>query len=277
MFTAKPWPLWNGYCSSCGTVIKAWKKVRAEYDPKRSAMLATQQAKDEAERAEVRRRKLATFTTNELWMELHERLTRNHIAWWEEQGIPQSIQRDLHIGFTPDKGYYSDDEDANGKKLLLHSPAYTIPWFGLGFEFKTMQYRLFNDANRRYIFEKGLGGGQHYYMTTPSEKIQDKVVICEGVKKGLVAQFWLIPDDSFTVIAASSNNTFGAALDATKHCSQRFVVMDPGSEIWEKKAVGTNSKTTRAISFQGKIDDMWKEGSLDRYGFSSALTKCRVM
>jgi hypothetical protein len=134
-----------------------------------------------------------------------------------------------------------------------------------------MQYRLINDFDRRYIFEDGLGGGTLYYMTEPDQPIKDKVIICEGAKKAIVTQFWLLPDDSFTVLAASSANTFGAALDATKDCGLRYVIMDPGTEYWANKAVATNRKTTHAVRLPAKIDDMWKDYGLERSIFTNIL------
>jgi hypothetical protein len=265
VFTNNEWPLWNGFCDLCGTTIKAWQKVKAQYDPHKAAAVQAEQERMEAERIALVTAKVAEFTTHELWTVLHNRMTQEHIDWWEAQGIPQSIQNDLRIGFTSDKPYYDSD------KNLLHSPAYTIPWFGYNYKFNTMQYRLINDKDRRYIFENGLGGGRHYYMTKPTETIQDKVIICEGAKKAIVTQFWLVPDDSYTVLAASSNNTFGAALEATKNCGLRYIIMDPGSAVWEKKAVETNKKSTHVIRLPAKIDDMWKDYNLDRRQFTSIM------
>jgi hypothetical protein len=265
MFTNNVWPLWNGYCDSCGLVIKAWEKVRIHVDPQKAAAMMAERARDEAEQAEKRRRKLAEFTTHDLWLELQERMTLEHIDWWESQGIPKALQEYLHIGYTADKAFYNDD------KTLLHSPAYTIPWFGQGFKFNTMQYRLLLDFDRRYIFEDGLGGGRFFYMTQPDQPIKDIAIICEGVKKSIVTQFWLIPSDDITVLGASSNNTFGAALEATKDCKLRYVIMDPGSQAWEKRAVETNPKTTHAIRLPYKIDDGWMKYGLDREVFTGIL------
>jgi len=265
VFTDNEFPLWFGRCDICGMEIKAWTKVKVKYDPIRAAALQAEREREDAERAEYRRVKLAEFTTREIWNELHERMTSDHIDWWESQGIPEGILNYLHIGYTADKGFY------NKEKELLHSPAFTIPWFGQGFKFNTMQYRLINDHDRRYIFEDALGGGKFYYMTEPDQPIGDKVVICEGAKKSIVTQFWLIPE-GFTVLAASSANTFDAALEATKDCGLRYIIMDPGSEYWEKKAVATNKKTTHAVRLPYKIDDAWRDYGLDRTTFTNILT-----
>lgn len=264
MFTDKEWPLWNGFCDQCGMVIKAWQRVRFQYDPQKAAAMEAEQARLDAERAEYRRKKLAEFASSELWAEMQERLTREDIDWWESQGVMQDIQKYLRIGRTPDKAYYNDD------RVLVHSPAYTIPWFGKDFELKTMQYRLLNDATRRYIFEDGLGGGMHYYMTEPDQPIKDKVIICEGAKKAIVTWFWL--SEGFTVLAASSANTFDAALEATKNCGLRYVLFDPDVKPhFRNKAIATNPKTTHEVRLPFKVDDGWIKYGLDRSQFMKIL------
>jgi len=267
MFTDHEFPLWHGFCDECGTKIKAWEKVKIQFDPQRAAAYAAEQARMEAERTEYRNRKLAEFTTAELWAELRDRMTTEHIEWWESQGIPEDIQRFLSIGFKADKIYY------DGEQIERHSPAYTIPWFGQNFTFKTMQYRLIaSDISDRYRFEYGLpGGGSCYYMADPSEPIGDKVIICEGAKKAIVTWLWLLPPGQmFTVIAASSNNTLQPALEATKDCGLRYLILDPGSE---RKAFETqkNNKNLRAVYLPEKVDDLYLRYDFDRYAFENVL------
>ncbi len=264
MFCDHEWPLHNGFCDQCGATIKAWLKVKTAYDPAKYAAFKAQQEAEEAQRVARRAAKMAEFTTREIWEELHARMTTEQVDWLEAQGIPQEIQNELRIGWTPDKAYYNKTRD------LLHSPAFTFPWFNFGFEFKTMQYRLTNDTDRRYIFEDGLGGGQHYYMTTPDQPIGDKVIICEGAKKAIVTWFWLA--EGFTVLGASSANTFDAALEATKDCGLRYVIFDPSpKDFYLRKALATNPKTTRAVSLPYKIDDGWAKYNLDRSTFANIL------
>lgn len=267
VFTDNPWPLYHGYCDECGAKIKAWEKVRMQYDPQRVAALEAQRNREEAERAEYRRNKLSEFATRELWAELRERMTNQHIEWWESQGIPEDIQRFLSIGYKSDKMYYDNE------KQERHCTAYTIPWFGPNFTFQTMQYRLnAPDLKDRYRFEYGLpGGGSCYYMTDPSEPIKNRAVICEGAKKGIVTWFHLLPNfTEWTVISASSNNTLTPALEATKDCEQRFIILDPGSE---RKAfsVCKENKNLKALYLPMKIDDMVLAGYLDRDAFANML------
>jgi hypothetical protein len=266
IFTNNEFPLWFGYCDECGTQIKAWEKIKVKYDHQRAAAIEAERAREEAERAEYRRKKLNEFTTAEIWSELRDRMTNEHIEWWESQGIPEDIQRYLSIGFKADKMYY--DSERNER----HSPAYTIPWFGQNFTFKTLQYRLIvPELSDRYRFEYGLpGGGSCYYMSDPSEPIKDKVIICEGAKKAIVTWFHLANIKDFTVIAASSNNTLTPALCATKDCGQRILILDPGSE---RKAFMTvkENKNLKALYLPMKADDMFRAGYLDRDSFSGML------
>jgi len=266
IFTDHEFPLWYGYCDECGTNIKAWEKVRTKYDPQRAAAMETERARDEAERAEYRKNKLAEFTTHELWSELRDRMTTANIEWWESQGVPEDIQRYLSIGYKADKMYY------DGDKIERHSPAYTIPWFGLNFTFKTMQYRLCGDGIAdRYRFEYGLdGGGKHFYMPDPAEPIKDRVIICEGAKKAIVTWFHLANINDFTVIAASSNNTLNPALAATKDCGQRFLILDPGSE---RKAFMTakENNNLKAVYLSEKIDDAFLSNHINRDDFGKIL------
>lgn len=270
MFTDNDFPLWHGYCDQCGTKIKVWQKVKFQYDPHRAAEMEARQAREEAERTERRRAKLAQFTTAELWAELRDRMTSEHVQWWEDGGIPAAIQRYLSIGYLADKAY-TIGTDENDAPIYAHSPAYTIPWFGAGFALKTMQYRLINpsDPKDRYRFEYELpGGGSCYYMTDPAEPIGDKVIICEGAKKAIVTWYWL--SEGYTVIGTASSKTLAPALDATKDCGQRFIILDPGSEKVAFTAAKEN-KNLKAVFLPMKIDDLFLAGHIDREGFGKVL------
>jgi len=264
-FIDNPWPLQNGYCDECSFSFKAWEHVKTKYDPQKAAAIQAERAREENERAEYRKNKLAEFTTFELWAELRDRMTTEHIVWWESQGVLEDIQRFLSIGYKADKMYY------DGEHIERHSPAYTIPWFGQNFTFETMQYRLCGEGIAdRYRFEYGLdGGGKHFYMADPSEPIGDKVIICEGAKKAIVTWIWLAPA-GYTVIAASSNNTLAPALQATKDCSKRYLVLDPGSER-KAFAVARDSKNLKAVFLPDKIDDLYLAEHIDRDQFEKIL------
>lgn len=271
MFTDHEWPLYHGYCDQCGFKIKAWQKVRFhQYDPLKAAAMEAEQARHDAERTERRRVKLAEFTTAELWSELRDRMTADHVQWWEDNGIPEGLQKYLSIGYLADKKYIIRKDDS-GAPVYGHSPAYAIPWFGNNFALKTLQYRLINPANPkdRYRFEYELpGGGTCYYLTDPAEAISDKVIICEGAKKAIVTWQWLA--EGYTVIGTASSTTLAPALEATNDCGIRYLILDPGAERIAFKAAREN-KNLKALFLPMKIDDLYLAGHLDRAGFGKML------
>jgi hypothetical protein len=204
----------------------------------------------EERRAMERQRKLADFSTRELWEELHRRMGDEQREWWRKAGVPDEWQNYLHLGYDPDKVYSNGDN-------LLHSPAYTIPYFGYKWQFKTMQYRLVSPENPadRYRFEAGLGTS--YYMTTPSIQIGEQVVICEGAKKGMVVKIYA-ENDSTTVLAIPSKMDWksNGILEAVKNCGRVFIMLDP--DCWQAPADVMNwtpqpVQLARAIGAQARI------------------------
>lgn len=248
-----------GWCRQCGFRWWPGQKDNVAIDPETLALLQRQAKEAEEKRAEERRNKLAQFSTKELWNELHDRLGQEQRKWWNKAGIPDDWQDYLKLGYTPDKIYKSN----NG---LLHSPAYTIPYFDYGWVFRTMQYRLCNPDNPsdRYRFEADLGTS--YYMTTPNRPITDEVVICEGAKKGMVVKIW--GDVKATVLSVPSKSDWRSCgiLEAIKDCGRVYVIFDPDcyqqpadsnsnwypQPIWFAKEIGNNA---RVMECPVKIDD----------------------
>lgn len=226
IFTDHEFPLWNGYCSDCGYTLKAWEKVRTPITATQRQTARDNEAAKAQERKEYRNKKLEEFTTHELYLELSERMQSDQIDWWEAQGIPEDIQKYLRLGWTPEKSYYDDE------RVLRRSAAYTIPWFGQNYDFKTMQYRLSNPANPadRYRFEKGLGGGaEFYYLTDPQESLKSKLIITEGAKKGIVTWVHLSKMREFSTVATVSAETVSVLIPLLKECDFAYYIPDPDS------------------------------------------------
>lgn len=223
-----PW----GFCRICG--LKWWpgRDDGKHIDPATLEKLAAQAREADERRKAERKAKLAAFSTAELWEELHRRMGEDQREWWRANGVPDSWQDYLRLGYTDDKIYRRGDE-------LLHSPAYTIPYFGYQFTFKTMQYRLVNPDNPsdRYRFEADLGTS--YYMTTPSVPIGDEIVICEGAKKAMVVKIYA-DDDRLTVLAVPSKQDWRGCgvLEAVKDCGRVWVWLDPDCYVQPDNATG---------------------------------------
>jgi hypothetical protein len=260
-----------GFCRICNYKWWEGQKDNRQINPETLVLLQQQAKEAEDKRKEERRIKLAEFSTGELWNELHDRLGKDQRDWWNKSGIPDDWQDYLKLGFTPDKIYRTNSG-------LEHSSAYTIPYFGYGFVFKTMQYRLCNPLNPadRYRFEQDLGTS--YYMTTPSIKIGDEVIICEGAKKGMVTKIY--GNDS-TVLAVPSKSDWRncGILEAVKDCGRVYVMFDPdcyeipvdSNAHWSPqpvlfaKEIGKNArviecpvKSDDAFLMYGMTDNEWK-------------------
>jgi hypothetical protein len=233
-----------GWCRVCG---KAWtpnSKDETSVDPKTIALLQAQAKEAEEKRNEERKRKLSQFTTTELWNELHNRLGLEQREWWRKAGVPDNWQDYLRLGFTSDKTY-------SYLTQLLHSPAYSIPYFGFGFTFKTMQYRLCNpeNPNDRYRFEAGLGTA--YYMTTPSLKMGDEVIVCEGAKKGMVTKIYGEPNTTVLAVPSKVDWRGCGILEDIQNCGRVYVVFDP--DCYDQPPDGKSNWLPEPIKFAKEI------------------------
>ncbi len=233
-----------GYCRICGNKWWPGQSGGQAVDPATIALMQEQVRAAEERRAMERQRKLADFSTRELWDELHRRMGEEQREWWRLAGIPDSWQDYLHLGYDADKIYAHGDE-------VLHSPAYTIPYFRYGWAFCTMQYRLVNPANPedRYRFESGLGTS--YYMTTPSKPIGDQVVICEGAKKAAVVKIYG-EENEVTVLGIPSKTDWksNGTIEAVKDSGRVWIMLDP--DCWQAPE-GVNEWTPQPIALARAI------------------------
>lgn len=256
VFTDHEYPLWHGYCDTCGYKVKAWEKVKVQVDPVRRLAYEARARQIEREREEELDRLLAKYSSEEIWKAYQRRLGIEQRAWWREQGIPDSWQDYLRLGYTEDRVYRAGDE-------LKHSPAYTIPYFGSEWSFKTMQYRLVNPVNPedRYRFETGLGA--HFYMTSPSEPIGDTVIVCEGAKKAIVVRLFA---ERVTVLAVPAKGTWRntGILEAVKEPGRVYILLDPDAGRQAREMKAAIGKTARVVSLFDKVDDCFL-----RYGMTA--------
>lgn len=269
--TDRPWPHWYAICregTGCG--FKGWAdqlapELRALTQAERDQW-AAQQAREREERDQRRRERLATFTTAELWAELHERLTEEHRAWWRSQGVPDDWQDHLRLGYTPERQYRAGAE-------LKTSPAYCIPYFHTGFEFQTMQYRLFQPPTPtdRYRFEYGLP--TTYYQAEPVKPIGDEVIICEGAKKAMVVQVYGVTRQ--TVLAVPSKSDFGGVAEAVAECGRVWIILDPDADAAARHLAEQVGPQARVVTLPGKVDDLIVHYGATRETLAAALRMAR--
>jgi len=266
-------------CRKCGYKWWPGQTDGRDLDPAVMRLLEQQAQVYRQQTEEQRAAKLARFTTRELWLELNRRMEEAQRAWWRTQGIDDDWQNYLKLGYTPDKPYLSGGE-------LLHSPAYTIPYFHQGWDFRTIQYRLTDPANPkdRYRFEADLSST--YYMVTPSEPVGDVAIVCEGAKKAIVAK--ILGDYPATYLAIPSSGDWQRCgiLEAVKGCGRVYILLDPDTWVKPKEA-GANwrphperfaeavGKSARTVEIATKVDDGFLHYGLDADGFQAALRCAR--
>lgn len=261
IFTDNPFPKWNAECQNCG--LKAWADqfnaaVKADITPEQKRQWAEQKAREQAARDRERLAKLNEYSVGELCAHLAQRMTAEHQAWWEREGVPASWQTFLRLGYDPARKY----RDLNDE--LCTSPAYSIPYYHTNFELMTVQYRLFNppNPNDRYRWEQGLGTS--YYQTQPDAAIGDKVIICEGAKKAIVTT--VHTPDGYTVLAVPSKSDFGGVAAAVKDCGLVYILLDPDAGVRARKLAREVGPQARIASLPVKVDD-----ALVRYGLTCNL------
>jgi hypothetical protein len=261
IFTDHLFPKWNCECQSCG--LKAWAdqlnaavKVELTADEKRR--FAEQRAAERAAAEKRRLEKLNEYSVKELLTHLTGRMTAEHAAWWEGEGVPASWQKYLRLGFDPARHYRGADDE------LCTSAAYSIPYYHTGFELVTVQYRLFDPPNPadRYRWEQGLGTA--YYQTAPDQPIGDEVIICEGAKKGIVTA--VHTPENYTVLAVPSKSDFGGIIEAVKNCGRVYVLLDPDAGVRSRKLAREIGPAARVASLPVKVDD-----GLTKYGLTDSL------
>lgn len=258
IFTDNPFPKWNAECQNCG--LKAWADqfnaaVKAEISPEQKRRWAEQKAAEQAAANKRRLDKLNEYTVAEICAHLAQRMTAEHRAWWEREGVPASWQEYLRLGFDPARAYRGDDDQ------LYTSAAYAIPYYHTGFELMTVQYRLFNppNPNDRYRWEAGLGTA--YYQANPGAAIGDQVIICEGAKKSIVTM--VHTPDPYTLLAVPSKSDFGGVAEAVKDCGRVYVLLDPDAGVRARKLAREIGPQARIVSLPVKVDD-----ALVKYGLT---------
>lgn len=257
-----------GWCNRCNYKWWPGKETGQEIDPETLRKLKAQSDARQQAQDNRRREKLAEFTDQEIWKEYCERMESKNQDWWINQGIPLEIQQYLSLGYRKNKKYMYQGE-------LHESPAYTIPWFGENFDFLTMQYRLTNsiDPSDKYRFEYELEGGKtHFFRADPSEKIGDKVIVCEGAKKAMVTRYQLLSiDTKFVVIAAAAKSTIDPIIEAVKESGLVYVIFDPDGIGQSKKLCREIGKNAHPVRLPYKVDDGFLQYGLRQNDFMRIL------
>lgn len=268
VFTDHPFPKWRATCDGCG--LKAWADqlnaaLKQPVDDATRREWAERNEREARERDERRRKRLAEFSTSEIWNEFHRRMQEANRAWWRSQGIPDSAQDFYRLGFVPDKNFM----DASTSEWFRRD-AYTVPIFETGWSPVNVQYRIVDPPPSvgKYRQEHGIPAAA--FRSWPDLPVEEsaEVFVVEGAKKAIV----LCVHTDAQVIGLPGALSW-AGMDARLQNAERvWVMLDP--DTWSKPtAAGTDwqppavklakaiGPQARAVELPHKPDDM-----LTRYG-----------
>ena len=262
IFTTRVYPSWNWACRHCTPLEKGtphWideinGSLRREIPQAQRDVWKREREDQERRDNEQRRQKLAQFSTRELWLELHERLTEENYRWYESQGIPRDWVNFYKLGYMEEKQFKHQGE-------TLTSPAYTFPKYDLDWVVTNTDYRLTNFPENagKYRMQGGIPASTFCSRPDMSE-MADQVFIIEGTKKAIVTmieasavdgelhQYWAVP----------SCNSWAGIVDRVKDkVGRAWILMDPDADIYAWKMAREIGKAARVVELPTKPDDAW--------------------
>ena len=238
-----------GWCRSCGHIEYAEDSNDLRPSPEKLAEIQqSRQRLAEQERQRLNA-KITELQKTAVWEAWHNTMSEAHRALWRQAGIPDEFQDYWQLGFTT----YETRE--------FTSPALTIPFFGSGWEAKTIQYRLTNppQPNDKYRFQAGLKA--QLWKAEPDTDIKNAVLMCEGMKKAAVSFIELVAKASkqLTVTAVPSKMPGQDILRGLANADPLFVCLDPdvsSKELYRIVKMLPNVPK-RLVKLPAKADDFF--------------------
>jgi len=255
VFTDHEFPYYHGFCDECGRKEKYWEAYQDPVSSEDKRKWAEAAAKAEQERTEYRRRKLAEFTTAEIWAELHERMTDTNYRWWESQGIPADWADFWKLGYTAEKRFEHDGD-------LFTRSAYTIPKFDLTWKPTNIDYRIIDPPPGVGKYRPSPGLPAAAFLSRPDhDKMTDSITIVEGSKKAMVVSIWQGNENQVIGIPGCSS---WAGVDKLQ-AGRVYIVLDPDARAWALKLARAIGPAARVVVLPVKPDDAFTQ-----HGMSTA-------
>lgn len=229
-------------------------------------------AKKERERL---RQKIQRLQNESYWRGYHDAMDESQRALWRKEGIPDSLQDRLMLGYLPNKRIY-----CNGDYLSL--PAMSIPYFKPGWDIINVQYRLVKPSddpeyafidNDRYRFTSGLVAPT--YVTDPDEEPKGKVIAVEGAKKAIVVYLHVVLMQNrpeFSVVAFPSKLPNERQVQYLENAEVVYLGLDPdanevmqhNNQTYVERAISMiGPERTRVVDWPVKPDDLVNEYGSD--------------
>lgn len=243
----------------CDTKFRPSKTDQGISDEELESRRKAREIEDAREEAE-RRRLLAKFTSSELWSELHDRMGEEQRQWWRNRGIPDEWQDFWKVGYTERKKFYVGDTE-------YYSPAYTTPIFDLGWQIKTVHYRLVETPDPKERYRPQYGTHPSAFIARPDLELDtDECFVVEGATKAGV-MYVTMNMEIFQVIGVPAMNAWDGMEKRLGAIGRVYVMFDPDSLVrpknapndwtpWPVKFCQAVGKNARLIEPSMKPDDM---------------------
>ncbi len=229
-FWARPSQASSFWCRRCG-FQGFTDDNKKDYKPDLAKLLELDELrKREAEKEAVRlQSKIEELQHQAYWKGYHDAMNEGHRGLWRRDGIPDSFQDYWQLGFR---------QEYKGDGFV--SPAMTIPYFGMNWEAKTIQYRLTSppEPSDKYRFQQGLKAD--LWRADPDAEIKNAVILCEGMKKAAVTFIEMVAryNHPFTVVAVPSKSPGVDLLEQMKNADPLYILLDPDAYVTTRSKDG---------------------------------------
>lgn len=202
--------------------------------PERVALTRAEVYLLEQQEAWRKRNHLRQLRESQSWERYHDQMTDEHRQLWRDEGIPDTIQNYLWLGYGLHPG--------------LQEPCLTIPYFNDQWEVDNVQYRLIGQRSDKYRFTAGLPAV--LYRPEPDTSLEGFTVVVEGAKKAIVCRYSASMPDVHCVVGLPSMSPGADMLRALDWCEPIYLALDPDANLPNKD--GKPSAAERVADLLGQ-------------------------
>lgn len=220
-----------GWCRSCGyiwTPSSDRKPTKEEID-----FWQKEQIKIEQERKEASERALELLQNEKMWEKFFVQNNQYSKQIFSERGISESWVDYLKLGLIPD---YTVRSRNSGEWEYYHSPAVSIPIWGVGGVVQNIKLRVTNPRRSSDRYRNWYEAGQSYlFVPLYDLPLQGAGMIVEGEFKAIVMEQTL-DDPKIRVVGLQSKTPSPEIFDQMKSLDPIYVWLDPDASQKENKS-----------------------------------------
>lgn len=224
----------RGWCRRCGFFDWADGDTKKTISQEEIERISAERAKLAEQEAKRLKSKIERLREAAYWQGYYEAMTDQQRELWYRHGIND------HMIDTYQLGFRADYQCMNGDKKH-HTPALSIPHFGLNWKLQNVQYRLLNPPRPDDKYRQTSGLPAAMFLTEPDEELKNAIVMVEGAKKAMVTHWHvnLTADRMrFVVIGVPSKTPSRQMLDALKDADPLYIALDPDAYVPTRTAHG---------------------------------------